>query len=43
MIKVCKSLSFTRTKGKPEDLDAFHRMKKKDNITIKYKNRKQYL
>ena len=31
----------TGTKVKPEDLDACHRMKKKDKVIIKFKNRKQ--
>ena len=39
--KVCKVLSFTGTKVKPDDLDACHRMKKKDKVIIKFKNRKQ--
>ena len=40
--KVCKALSLTGTKVKLDDLDACHRMKKKDKvIIIKFKNRKQ--
>ena len=39
--KVCKALSLTGTKVKPDDLDACHRMKKKDKVIIKFKNRKQ--
>ena len=39
--KVCKVRSFTGTKVKPDDLDACHRMKKKDKVIIKSKNRKQ--
>ena len=39
--KVYKALSLTGTKVKPEDLDACHRMKKKDKMIIKFKNRKQ--
>ena len=39
--KVCESLSLTGTKVKPDDLDACHRMKKKDKAIIKFKNRKQ--
>ena len=39
--KVCEALSLTGTKVKPDDLDACHRMKKKDNVIIKFKNRKQ--
>ena len=38
--KVCEVLSLTGTKVKPDDLDACHRMKKKDKV-IKFKNRKQ--
>ena len=34
-------LSLTGTKVKPDDLDSCHRMKKKDNVIIKFKNRKQ--
>ena len=39
--KVCKALSFTGTKVKPDDLDGCHRMKKKDKVIINFKNRKQ--
>ena len=39
--KVYKALPLTGTKVKPEDLDACHRMKKKDKMIIKFKNRKQ--
>ena len=40
--KVCKALSLTGTKVKLDDIDACHRMKKKDKvIIIKFKNRKQ--
>ena len=39
--KVCDALSLTGTKIKPDDLDACHRMKKKDKAIIKFKNRKQ--
>ena len=39
--KVCKELSLTDTKVKPDDLDACHRMKKKDKMIIKFKNRNQ--
>ena len=39
--KVCEALPLTGTKGKPDDLDACHRMKKKGKVIIKFKNRKQ--
>ena len=39
--KVCEALSLTGTEVKPDDLDACHRMKKKDKVIIKFKNRKQ--
>ena len=39
--KVCEALSLTGTKVKPDDLDACHRMKKKDKVIIRFKNRKQ--
>ena len=39
--KDCEALSLTDTKVKPDDLDACHRMKKKDKVIIKFKNRKQ--
>ena len=39
--KVCEVLSLTGSKVKPDDLDACHRMKKKDKVIIKFKNRKQ--
>ena len=39
--KVCEALSLTGTKIKPDDLDACYRMKKKDKVIIKFKNRKQ--
>ena len=39
--KVCEGLSLTDTKVKPDDLDACHRIKKKDKVIIKFKNRKQ--
>ena len=39
--KVCEALSLTGTKFKPDDLDACHRMKKKEKVIIKFKNRKQ--
>ena len=39
--KVCKALSLSGTKVKPDDLDACHRMKKKDKVIIRFKNRKQ--
>ena len=38
--KVCEALPFTGTKVKLDDLDACHRMKKKDKVIIKFKNRK---
>ena len=39
--KVCEALPLTGTKVKLDDLDACHRMKKKDKVIIKFKNRKQ--
>ena len=33
--------SLSGTKVKPDDLDACHRMKKKDKVIIRFKNRKQ--
>ena len=39
--KVCEALCLTGNKGKPDDLDTCHRMKKKDQVIIKFKNRKQ--
>ena len=38
---VCEALSLTGTKVKPDDLDAYHGMKKKYKVIIKFKNRKQ--
>ena len=39
--KVCKALSLTGLKVKPDNLDACHRMEKKHKIIIKFKNRNQ--
>ena len=39
--KVSESLCLTGSKGKPDDLDTYHRMKKNDQVIIKFKNRKQ--
>ena len=39
--KVCEALCLTGNKGKPDDLHTCHRMKKKDQVIIKFKNRKQ--
>ena len=39
--KVCKTLSLTGTKVRLGDLDVCRRMKKKDQVIIKFKNRKQ--
>ena len=39
--KVCEALPLTGTKVKQDDLDACHRMKKKDKVIIKFKKRKQ--
>ena len=38
---VCESLCLTSTKVKSENLDACHRMKKKDKVIIKFKKWKQ--
>ena len=38
--KVCEALPLTGTKVKPNDLDPYHRMKKKDKVIIKFKNSK---
>ena len=35
--KVCESLCLTSTKVKSENLDACHRMKKKDKVIFKFK------
>ena len=37
---VCKALSLTGNKVSPNDLEACHRRKKKENVTIKFKSRK---
>ena len=39
--KVCVALPLTDTEVKLDDLDACHRMKKKDKVIIKSKSRKQ--
>ena len=39
--KFCKVVSLTGTKVMSDDLDAFHRMKKKDKVIINPKNIKQ--
>ena len=39
--KFCKVVSLTGTKVMSDDLDSFHRMKKKDKVIINPKNIKQ--
>ena len=38
---VCQALSLTGTSVEPDDLQAYHRMRKKDGVTIRFKCRKQ--
>ena len=38
---ICKSLSLTEVNVVPEDLQAFHRMKRSDRLIVKFKCRKQ--
>ena len=38
---VCQALSLTGTSVEPDDLQACHRMRKKDSVIIKFKCRKQ--
>ena len=38
---VCRALSLTGHEVKPDDLQACHRLKKKDTVIIKFKCRKQ--
>ena len=38
---VCKALSLTSHEVKPDDLQACHRLKKKDTVIVKFKCRKQ--
>ena len=38
---ICKSLSLTGVNVVPEDLQAFHRMKRSDRLIVKFKCRKQ--
>ena len=37
---VCKALSLTENEVDPDDLEACHRLKKKENVIIKFKSRK---
>ena len=37
---VCKALSLTENEVHPDDLEACHRLKKKENVIIKFKSRK---
>ena len=37
---VCKGLSLTGKKDSPDDLEACHRLKEKENVIIKLKSRK---
>ena len=39
--KVCKALSLNGTTVTPDDLQASHRMKNKDKVIVKFKDRKQ--
>ena len=38
---ICKSLSLTEVNVVPEDLQAFHRMKRSDRLIVKFKCREQ--
>ena len=38
---VCQALSLTGISVEPDDLQAFHRMRKKDRVIIKFKCKKQ--
>ena len=38
---VCLALSLTKISVEPDDLQAYHRMRKKDGVIIKFKCRKQ--
>ena len=37
---VCKALSTTENEVHPDDLEAYHCLKKKENVIIKFKSRK---
>ena len=37
---VCKALSLTGNKVSPNDLEACHHLKKKENVIVKFKSRK---
>ena len=37
---VCKVVYLTENEVSPDDLDACHRLKKKENVIIKFKSRK---
>ena len=37
---VCKALSLTRNEVCPDDLEACHRLKKKENVIVKFKKQK---
>ena len=37
---VCRALSLTGNKVSPGDLNASHRLKKKENVIVKFKSRK---
>ena len=39
-VSICKSLSLTGHEGKPDDLQACHRLKKQESVIIKFKCRK---
>ena len=36
----CRALSLTGNKVSPDDLNASHRLKKKENVIVKFKSRK---
>ena len=39
-VLVCKALSLTGNEVSPDDLEACHRLKKKENVIMKFKSRK---
>ena len=39
-LNICKALSLTRHEVKPDDLQACHRLKKKESVIVKFKCRK---
>ena len=39
-VSICKAFSLTEHEVKPKDLQACHRLKKKESVTVKFKCRK---